>query len=250
VFMLKKKIFVTIGLVLSLLFPGVVFSENIFPALTGRVVDEAGVLDNSGYQKLQRMLQEEEDKTGIQIVVAVLKNLGGNEISDYSVRLARHWQIGQKDKNNGLVILIAMEERKMRIEVGYGLEGVITDARSKYIIENILKPEFRAGKYQEGLLRGVLTVIQLFNDDQTAEIDEAVNKKKSHNGKFDINLIIWLLILVVPSFCMLFRRNNVNRRGHFGGGFFGGGFGGGGFGGGGFSGGGGSFGGGGASGNW
>lgn len=249
--MFKKLLFITNSIIIAIILQTAVYAENNFPALTDRVVDEAGVLDSRGYQQLRRMLQEYEDKTGTQIVVAVLKNLRGNEISDYAVELARKWQIGQKDKNTGLLILVAFEERKVRIEVGYGLEGLMTDARSKYIIENIIKPEFKAGKYQQGLLRGVLTVIEILSGgEQTGEIDktasESVSHKKKNKSSMWINLLFWFIIIL-----FMVSRSFSGRSGYRGGGFYGGGgFGGFSGGGGGFSGGGGSFGGGGASGDW
>jgi len=233
-----------------------VFSAESYPALTDRVVDEARVLDPTGFTQLKRLLQEYEDRTGTQVVVAALKNLRGNEVADYSVGLARHWGIGQKGQNNGVLMLIAVEDRKMRIEVGYGLEGRLTDARSKYIIENILKPHFRAGKYQEGLLRGTLAVIQILDDKNTAEVDEAVSRaktkagsRKGDSGWFYIFFGIFIFLVIVMQ---VFRGGSGRGGGFHGGGFTlgGGSLGGGSFGGGGFSGGGGSFGGGGASGSW
>jgi uncharacterized protein len=252
-----KKIPILFTLIFAgLVFQSPVFSETNFPVLTDRVVDEAGLLDQGGFQKLRRMLQQQEDKTGIQIVVAILKNLRGNEISDYSVNLARQWKIGQKDKNNGLLLLIAVEEKKMRIEVGYGLEGKMTDARSKYIIESIIKPDFKAGNFQQGILRGVAAITLILNDENTSEIDEAAalaaKKENTHHANHIssmlFNIIFWLIIILIPLMRIFFGRNNYTRRG----GFYGGGMSGGGFssGGGGFSGGGGSFGGGGASGSW
>ncbi|MDH4262547.1 MAG: TPM domain-containing protein [Spirochaetia bacterium] len=255
--MFKKKLILFSLAAFVLFFKTPVFSESLYPALTDRVVDEIGVLGNDGVQKLKRMLQDFEDKSGTQIVVAVLSDLRGYEISDYSVNLAREWKIGQKDKNNGILMLVAIKERKMRIEVGYGLEGQITDARSKYIIEHILKPQFRVGKYKEGLLRGAQTIIQILSDEQISEIDEAVAKSEpgadghrdKHFSSMWFNIFIWIIILVIPLIRLFFGRNHYTGRGGFyGGGFSGGGFSGGG--GGGFSGGGGSFGGGGASGSW
>ncbi len=126
-------------LVCSLLFSlSALAAEPEFPKLSGRVVDNAKLLSAATEQDLNRQLAVQEQRTGNQIVVVTLPDLQGYEISDYGFQLGRHWGIGQKDKNNGALLIIAMKERKMRIEVGYGLEGLLTDARSAQIIQQIL----------------------------------------------------------------------------------------------------------------
>ena len=114
-----------------------------FPQLTGRVVDEAGVLDPAAKAELERKLAEFETKTTGQLVVVTLKSLQGTSIEDYGYQLGRHWGIGQKDKNSGALLIVVPSERKVRIEVGYGLEGQLTDAVSRLIIENAIVPRFR-----------------------------------------------------------------------------------------------------------
>ena len=114
-----------------------------FPALTGRVVDEAGVLDAETRTALTASLAALELKTTDQLVVVTLKSLQGTSIEDYGYQLGRHWQIGQKDKNNGVLLIVAPNERKVRIEVGYGLEGTLTDAVTKLIIEKLNYPAFQ-----------------------------------------------------------------------------------------------------------
>src|SRR5262245_47770355 len=105
-----------------------------FPDLTGRVVDEAGILDPSTKAALERKLAEFETKTTGQLVVVTVKSLQGTSIEDYGYQLGRHWQVGQKEKNTGALLIVAPNERKVRIEVGYGFEGTLTDAVSKLII--------------------------------------------------------------------------------------------------------------------
>ena len=112
-----------------------------FPQLTGRVVDDAGVLDQSARAGLEQKLQ-------------------GTSVEDYGYQLGRHWGIGQKEKNNGALLIVAPNERKVRIEVGYGLEGQLTDAVSRLIIENSILPRFRAGDVAGGVSRGVDDIIQ------------------------------------------------------------------------------------------
>jgi uncharacterized protein len=132
-----------------------------FPALSGRVVDEAGVLDASTREQLRAKLAALEAKNGTQLVVATVKSLRGNTIEDYANRLFRRWQLGQKGTNNGVLLLHAPAERKIRIEVGYGLEGRLTDAITKVIITNAIAPHFKANDFSGGMTRGVDDIIRV-----------------------------------------------------------------------------------------
>jgi len=138
-----------------------------FPALTGRVVDEAGLLSTPTETELAAQLAAHEQSTSNQIVVVTLKSLRGYEISDYGVLLGRHWGIGQKGKNNGALLIVAPTERKMRIEAGYGLEGLLTEAVSRDIIERVIKPPFRQQNYEQGIRAGVGAVLAVLNGEQT-----------------------------------------------------------------------------------
>jgi uncharacterized protein len=124
------------------------------------VVDEAGVLSEGTRSILTRELAELEAKTTRQLVVVTVKSLQGRSIEDYGVRLGRAWQIGQKDKNNGVLLIVAPNERKARIEVGYGLEGELTDAVAKLIIEQRILPNFRQGNMAGGVVAGTDEIIQ------------------------------------------------------------------------------------------
>jgi uncharacterized protein len=135
-------------------------AAQTFPALSGRVVDEAGVLSEGTRSILTRELAELEAKTTRQLVVVTVKSLQGRSIEDYGVRLGRAWQIGQKDKNNGVLLIVAPNERKARIEVGYGLEGELTDAVAKLIIEQRILPNFRQGNMAGGVVAGTDEIIQ------------------------------------------------------------------------------------------
>ena len=126
-----------------------------FPELTGRLVDDAGVLDPSTKAALERKLSDFEAKTTGQLVVVTVKSLQGTSIEDYGYQLGRLWQIGQKEKNTGALLIVAPNERKVRIEVGYGFEGTLTDAVSKLIIENSIIPRLRANDFAGGIGRGV-----------------------------------------------------------------------------------------------
>jgi len=225
-----------------------------FPRLTGRVVDEAGILSPETQQKLTSMLVQQEQQTGVQLVVVTLKSLQGIPIEDYGYQLGRAWGIGQKKKDNGSLFIIAPTEHQMRIEVGYGLEGQLTDAQSKIIIAEIVTPYFKKGDYDGGVLAGTTAILKTIGgatinpDDYAPRAADADNGGHIHAGRLPIIVIVVLLWLVFGRFFWpLFLLGGL---GGGRGGFGGGGFGGGGFGGGGFSGGGGSFGGGGASGSW
>src|SRR6478735_7935442 len=148
--------------ILGLLLSVVAFAAYAltFPELTGRVVDDAGVLDPSTKAAIERKLAAFEAKTTGQLVVVTLKSLQGTSIDDYGYQLGRHWGIGQKGKNSGVMLIVVPSERRVRIEVGYGLEGQLTDAVSRLIIENAIVPRFRAGDFAGGISRGVDDIIQ------------------------------------------------------------------------------------------
>lgn len=134
--------------------PPPVASGLSFPALTGRVVDEANILDSAARSALTQVSSDLEVKSTDQLVIVTLSSLRGTSIEDYSNRLFRAWQIGQKDKNNGVLLVVAPNERKVRIEVGYGLEGSLTDAITSFIIQNAILPRFKAGDFPGGIKRG------------------------------------------------------------------------------------------------
>src|SRR5262249_4947581 len=126
----------------------------VLPALSGRVVDEANILDQTTRAALTQKLADLEAKTTDQLVVVTLRSLQGTSIEDFGVELGRRWRIGQQGKNNGVLLIVAPSDRKVRIEVGYGLEGTLTDAVSKLIIENAIIPRFRANNVPGGVTRG------------------------------------------------------------------------------------------------
>jgi uncharacterized protein len=225
-----------------------------FPALSGRVVDDAGILDEGTRAALTQKLAELEAKTSDQLVVVTLKSLQGTSIEDFGVELGRHWQIGQRDKNNGVLLVVAPNDRRVRIEVGYGLEGALTDAVARLIIENAINPRFRAGDFAGGVTRGVDDIISVLSGNaeewkaRAARRPDTVTPTDTTRND-SIWPVIWVVLVVMVAvfvcsmlagalcaailrlFAML---SLVGGRGSSGG----------------FSGGGGSFGGGGASGRW
>jgi uncharacterized protein len=236
-----------------------------FPALTGRVVDQAGVMNAASRGNVEAKLKALEDKSGIQLVVATVKSLQGGDIETYGNQLFRFWKLGEAKKNNGVLLLVAPTEHKVRIEVGYGLEGTLTDALSSVIIASAIVPRFKANDYSGGIERGVDGIINVLSTD-AAQWHRKVNVR-SENKSSDFNKLFPLLFAALLLAVMWYLIHHADGPGSGGrgrrrgglwpiilgsgwGGGSGGGFSGGGGFGGGFSGGGGWSGGGGASGSW
>ena len=243
-------------------------AEPKFPPLTGRVVDEAQILSPDVERDLTTKLENLESTTGRQLVVATVSSLQGYPIEDYGYQLGRTWGIGEKDKDSGAILLVAPNDRKVRVEVGYGLEPVLTDALSSVIIQSAILPKFRSGDMQGGVVAGTDAIIdQLAAPVSAAQIRilEAEQPQK-HKAKASPIVGFLILLFILFLFSNLFRRKRrrgglssalpwiilgaLNNGGRGGGWSGGGGSSWGGGGGGGFSGGGGSFGGGGSSGSW
>lgn len=221
-----------------------------FPPLTGRVVDDAHILSPQAQDQLTTLLAQEEQKTGNQIVIATLPSLQGTTIEQYGYQLGRAWGIGQKGKNNGALLIVVPSTHDVRIEVGYGLEGNLTDAQSRIIIDQFMLPAFRRGDYDGGVIAGAQAIIKVFGGvSLSPPAQETDDRGQDGGGHFPWFIIVILIWIVFGRFLWPLLFLGGGSRG-WGGGGFGGGSGGGGFGGGGFSGGGGSFGGGGASGHW
>ena len=251
-------------------------AEDSLPALSGRVVDNANLLSPTARASLTEKLASLEDKTGDQIVVATLPTLSGHDIETFANSLFRRWALGQKQMNNGVLLLIAPSERQVRIEVGYGLEGVLTDALSSTIINAIILPNFRQDNFEKGIVEGVAAIADVLtgskadfdarvHDYQQIEQERVRQQQKQDMIANTVAVLIFVFFVVLPVLASIFGTKVGPRRyrwlgivfvlwflgggkgGGFGGGGFGGGFGGGS---GGFGGGGGSSGGGGASGRW
>jgi uncharacterized protein len=256
-------------------------AAQTFPPLTGRVVDNAHLLSPEQVADLTGKSEALEAQTKRQFVVATIPSLQGRTIEDYGYRLGRSWGIGQKGKDDGVILLVAPNEKKVRIETGYGARVFLTDAVSSLIVREAILPKFKAGDMGGGIVAGADQIIKQMSlspeeaQRTTVQADQA-QRQRQHSGGGGIPLIFWLMITGFILLSMM-RRSRGRRyrtrgssgispwvvlwglnelsRGSRGGGWGGGGFGGGGFGGGGggfggFSGGGGSFGGGGASGSW
>ena len=257
-----------------------------FPELTGRVVDNADILTPEAEAALTAKLEALETQTQRQLVVATVPDLQGYDISDYGYQLGRAWGLGDAERNDGALLLVAPNDRKVRIEVGYGLEGYLPDALSALIIQNAILPRFRENDYPGGIMAGTDAIIAQLQlpPEEAAKLAAEAGKARESDGGFPFGVLIWLAFIffffVLPMLAGRSRRRkyrssgagpwgdrgrdagdtardiilwevgNAILRGAVSGGgssgWSGGGFGGGG----GFSGGGGSFGGGGASGGW
>jgi uncharacterized protein len=233
-------------------------------APTARVNDYAGVLTQAERGRLEAQLTDREQATGAQMVIAIFKSLEGESLEDYSIRLAQQWRIGQKSLDNGVILLVFLQDRKVRMEVGYGLEPMIPDAVAGRIIRDTMGPRFREQRYAQGLEEAVQAV---FARVDTSGAPPARPAPRARPSQFSPSLSMLFVIAVIVVFllnAMASPRRRASRNAYTAGrrGWYapavmfpwfgsgrGGGWGGGG-GGGGFSGGGGSFGGGGASGSW
>jgi uncharacterized protein len=240
----------------AVLYAGLIAFAVNFPPLTGRISDQANVIPANTRISIDQKLADLEGKSGIQLVVATVASLEGKEIEPYANELFRTWKLGEKTKNNGVLLLVAPNERRVRIEVGYGLEGTLTDALSKVIITNAIAPRFKAGDFGGGVSRGVDDIITVLTTD-ASEWQQRPSLRLDNQQSADPAdwlLIVGLIALgtalvVSPGLRWFFLNLLLNilvNSGRSGGGFSRSG----GFSRGGFSGGGGSSGGGGASGSW
>ena len=182
------------ALLLVLLLPLAAFAQEL-PALTGRVVDDAGLIDPVAETALVRKLEAFEQKSTDQIVVATVPGLGGEAIEPYANRLFRAWRLGQGGEDNGILLLVARDDRKMRIEVGYGLEGTLTDLHSRLIIENTMVPAFRAGDFAAGI-SGAVDDIILVLEGNAAELEARAERNQQTTG-WDPDTLIVVLFLIV-----------------------------------------------------
>ncbi|QXU42031.1 YgcG family protein [Pedobacter sp. D749] len=256
-----KKIF--LFSLLSLLFT-FAFAQD-FPEKPNTLVnDYANVLSADQKQQLETKLVTFNDSSSTQIAIAILKSVGDYDINEYAVELGRKWGVGQSGKNNGIMIVVAVGDRKISIQTGYGLEGALPDIYAKRIIDNDIKPNFKAGNYYVGLDEATTSIIKYTQGEYKNDNPKASSKKGGGGGSIVIIIIIVIVIIIIMRkgggggseviggrgasnalfWAMLFGSGGGRSSGGWGGGSSGGGGGGfGGFGGG-------SFGGGGSSGSW
>ena len=186
------------SLIVLFLVCGSVWAQNIvpIPPLKTRVTDQTNTLSETEKKNLESKLSSFEQSKGSQVVVLVIPTTGDETIEQYGIRVADQWKIGREGVDDGAILLVAMQDRKMRIEVGYGLEGAIPDALAKRIISQIVTPEFRAGHFYDGINDGVDAIISLINGE---ELPVATPQQRSVSGrsvpKFSYLFIILGLII-------------------------------------------------------
>lgn len=230
------------------------------PELTGPVIDKAHLLSQNEFETLDAELRSISEQTGVQIAVLTIPTLEGLDIESYSMSVVEAWKLGSAKEDNGVLLLVAYAEKKIRIEVGYGLEGQLTDTKCGLIIRNIMAPRFQAGMYGKGIVEAVTNIEALVGVGDVT-VSSHLESEGSNPNAFPVLAIFLFIYFFLLSgalstkfpflrwlpWAMLFKsarnHNNNHHNDFFGGGSSGGGFGG-------FSGGGGGFGGGGASGGW
>jgi len=225
----------------------------------GQVIDLAGIIDSSQKEQLSRILHELEQKTSVQMVILTLTSLDGEDINTVSLRTAEQWQLGHKDKDNGLLFTVAVKDRRYRLETGYGLESMLPDSLLGTIGRQILVPYFKQGSYSMGIAAATGAIVDILAKHYQVEINGRDQLPRTRQQKTSpaASLMVLLLMLLLFAITAMAQRRNRRSAGRRGGAPIifpmgwgsGGGFGGGGFGGG-FGGGGGGFGGGGVSGGW
>jgi uncharacterized protein len=163
------------------------------PYLSGRVNDQANLLDDGFERQLEERLRLLEEETGAQVAVLTIPSLDGDPLEDFSIRVVETWKLGRTDADDGVLILVARDERRMRIEVGYGLEGVLTDAQSGRIIDHLMAPRFREGDFNGGVGAAVEAVSSAIRGEPVQ-----LPEKKAQSSGFNPGSFIFLLIFGLP----------------------------------------------------
>ncbi|MDA7816002.1 TPM domain-containing protein [Porticoccaceae bacterium] len=175
--------------------------QTPFPKLTGRVVDQAGILSESVEGQLSAAFKRYETQTSNQVVVATINDLGSKTIAQYGYMLGRHWGIGQEGKNKGLILLISKHDRELRIEVGYGLEGLMTDALATSIVHHTIVPFFKRGDFDGGVIAGSNQILEVLSG-KKVQLPRVSSRKPERNSLL-MGLMIFIFLLVfwgLPTF--------------------------------------------------
>jgi uncharacterized protein len=172
------------------------------PFLAGRIVDQAGLLSSEEKQRIEQKLQALEQKSGAQVAVLTIPSLEGDPLEDYSMRVASTWKLGQKDKDNGVLFIVARDDRKMRLEVGYGLEEFLTDLKSGRILDEIVRPLFRQGQFGAGIEAGVDAVVGSIEGQEV--LPAAAPEPAGEGGDLPARFVAFLVYaVVVTPFCLM-----------------------------------------------
>ena len=184
------------------------------PALKGRVNDYAKIIRDSDEREIEEYLAGIEQASGVQIAVLTMPSLDGDDIASFGIKVADKWQLGDKEKDNGAILIVAYAEHDLRIEVGDGLEGSLTDAKCGLILRNVIVPEFKNGNYSAGIKKGVMNMGAIATGDESA-VSRSVREgeDKSSNDLIPVFAILVWLIFVLSMICANARRGR--RRGRY-----------------------------------
>lgn len=189
----RQRLWLALAAGLVALFLASALAAAELPRLTGRVVDDAGIINAETMARLTGKLEAFEQKSSDQIVVATIRSLDGEALEPFANRLFRAWGLGQAGEDNGVLLLVALDDRKMRIEVGYGLEGTLTDLHSKLIIENTMVPAFRAGDYDAGIDGAVDDIIMVL-EGNAAELEARARRSQQQDDSIPWPTILFFIV--------------------------------------------------------
>lgn len=192
---IRKISYIWVGALILFLWVPLAYGLDV-PKLKGHVNDYADILSPYTESQIEGVLSQLEQTDSTQIVVLTISSLEGDALGDYSIRVAEEWKIGQKDSDNGAILLIAKNDRKLRIEVGYGLEGSLTDLISGRIIRGIIAPQFKSGNFDRGVMEGVQAMILAVRGEfkATAKTSRDTRRKSSGHSKLFVLIVFIYLI--------------------------------------------------------
>jgi uncharacterized protein len=196
--MIKK-----LGLLLFLISCGFLLSSQDIPKLSKRVTDNAELLSDTEEAHIESMLASLEERKGSQVVVLIIPTTGEYTIEQYSIEVAEDWKIGREGTDDGVILVVAVEDRKVRIEVGYGLEGALTDALSKRIIENVIVPDFRSGNFYSGIKSGLEIIVSVIDGEELPPIvQESSNDSSGSDFWIVFGLIMGMIAIQIVAFIL------------------------------------------------
>ena len=199
-------------LLLLIIIASIALADDV-PGYSSYVNDYAGVITEKDKTSMEEVAKEVEEKTGAQIAVLTVKSMEPYaSIDEFGMAVAEKWKVGEKGKDTGIIIILAMEERKVRIEVGYGLEGIFNDAKVGRILDNTIIPYFRGGDFSAGLRRGMFKIADTIGTEMNVELDERA-KMQDNNFTERLCMLIFFIIFVSIFLMMIRRMNNAKRTG-------------------------------------
>ena len=204
-----KRFLMGIGLTAILIFTPL-FAVSV-PVLKGRVNDYAKIIRDSDEREIEEYLAGLEQSTGIQIAVLTMPSLEGDDIASFGIKVADKWQLGDKDKDNGAILIVAYAEHDLRIEVGDGLEGSLTDAKCGLILRNVIVPEFKNGNYSAGIKKGVMNMGGIASGDESA-VSRSVREGEDNSSDGSIVPLIFIIIWMIFFFSIISAGSRRGRR--------------------------------------